>query len=92
MPEWNVVAYEDVDNDGFADLLLGKDTGLTGWENPSAGQLDELSSLVGDEWKFGGVADWNNDSVDELLLKGCAVSLKPETDEQGKILGAGKLA
>jgi subtilase family serine protease len=92
MPEWNVVAYEDVNNDGFADLLLGKDTGLTGWENPSAGQLDELSSLVGDEWKFGGVADWNNDSVDELLLKGCAVSLKPETDEQGKILGAGKLA
>ena len=92
MPEWNVVAYEDVNNDGFADLLLGKDTGLTGWENPSAGQLDELSSLVGDEWKFGGIADWNNDSVDELLLKGCAAALKPETDEQGKILGAGKLA
>ena len=92
MPEWNVVAYEDVNNDGFADLLLGKDTGLTGWENPSAGQLDELSSLVGDEWKFGGIADWNNDSADELLLKGCAAALKPETDEQGKILGAGKLA
>ena len=91
-PEWNVVAYEDVNNDGFADLLLGKDTGLTGWEKPSAGQLDELSSLVGDEWKFGGIADWNNDSADELLLKGCAAALKPETDEQGKILGAGKLA
>jgi hypothetical protein len=92
IPKWNVIAYEDMTNDGFADMLLANDTGLSNWQTPDAGQISELTSLVGDQWKLGGVADWNGDSNNELLLKGCAATIKPETDEQGKIIGAGKLA
>ena len=91
-PQWQVVAYEDVDKDGFKDLLLANDTDLSNWQKPDAGQISELTSLIGDQWKLGGVADWNSDSNNELLLKGCAATIKPETDEQGKILSAGKLA
>ena len=91
-PQWQVVAYEDVDKDGFKDLLLANDTDLSNWQKPDAGQISELTSLIGDQWKLGGVADWNGDSNNELLLKGCAATIKPETDEQNKIIGAGKLA
>ncbi len=38
-PQWQVVAYEDVNFDGFADLLLANDTDLSNWQNRMPGRF-----------------------------------------------------
>ena len=85
--DWEVVAYEDLNQDGFEDLLLSDGSDLTDWQNPSADQISALTSqLPGSDWEFVGLGDYNGDTRNELLLKGSANTLEPETDENKKLI------
>ncbi len=83
---WDVRGYEDVNKDGFADLLLGNESDLSSWEDAGEAKITALCrELPGNGWEFAGVADFNGDGSKEILLYGGNETFKPESDEKGKI-------
>jgi hypothetical protein len=83
---WDVRGYEDMNKDGFADLLLGNESDLSSWEDPGEAKITALCrELPGNGWEFAGVADFNGDGSKEILLYGGNETFKPDSDEKGKI-------
>ena len=83
---WDVRGYEDVNKDGFADLLLGNESDLSSWEDAGEAKITALCrELPGNGWEFAGVADFNGDGCKEILLYGGNETFKPDSDEKGKI-------
>ena len=90
---WRIIDSRDLTGDGLTDLLVNDGSSLAGWnEKSAANELSVVSELLGDKWQFGGIGDWNGDGRNELLFRGCAGSVLPETDDDRRIIAAGKLA
>ena len=85
-PAWELLAYEDINGDGFADLLLSDGTDLAEWENPTEEQIADLltTQLSGGAWEFGGISRYADGSLRGLLLWGGEGTESSAVDKENK--------
>ena len=86
-PAWSMIDYADINGDTFEDLLVTNfSADLESGIVPTADEIAEISGALGDGWTYNGLADWNNDSKLELLFCGSDAALKPQVDEDKKLI------